>query len=521
MTFMRHRARLLAVLMPMAAFFWLAGPARAADCGVPIIGPMADGLYFTPSPYTAAPTPDELCRKLQDASAAAAPVSDASSAPAVTTDPWSGAPIEAQAATSTAALGVDGVLPTPSLIAAVQRARQQLQALIDADAKKKTRIVTSTNVWVDVTLAVWNSKTDGIELVHAGKNGAKLDVDAGADVGLSVRYNNGVNSQFAVDDGDKIVVAVRYPIFKDVTVKRRHPRYELQDVVYSPNSDALRSPEMVAYGKQTLLGYIGAAYDALRASGVRSKAFPDKLVADVIDPDLVQSIAAIEHLGVGSLQGDGAQTALDSVYATVGANQDAAYAYARSSAGALGLVQFIPSTYALMAKRPDLGLTKDFNAGMTDPVNAFKAEIAYLDASLADMPLSVRDLYSVDPSRVDEYLAAAYNGGDIRVRRAIAAFGDDWSADPSARKAVLQKKYEALFSQAASLKKRILAENDPAVWKPMQKQLNASRAERAQVQAQMSKLTASSLRTETALYVQKLRSVLALLRPPAPPAPQA
>jgi hypothetical protein len=302
-----------------------------------------------------------------------------------------------------------------------------------------------------------------------------------------------------------------------VTVKKRQPRYQLEDVVYTPYSEALLTPEMVALGQQTLRANIARAMEALRAGGVRSRAFPDRLVSDVIDPKLPEAIAVIEHLGEASLLGSNAASAAGSFYVVVAANQDSAYAYSRSSAGARGLVQFIPSTYALMTKRSDLGLIKDFEAGMSDPVNAIKAQIAYLDAELASMPLAIKDLYSVDPARVDEYLAAAYNGGGGRVRKAIKAFGDDWSNDPTAQKASLQKRFDALFAEADGLKRKILAEEDPAIWKPMQKRLNASRAERAHVKAKLDGITASSLRKETAVYVQKLRAVLKQLRPPAPP----
>jgi hypothetical protein len=354
-------------------------------------------------------------------------------------------------------------------------------------------------------------------LVHAGKSGTKLDVDPNADVGISVRFNNGVNTQFAVDSGDKKVVAVRYPIFKDVTVKKRHPRYQLEDVVYSPYSEALHTPETVALGKATIHANIAKATEALRAGGVMSRAFPGRLVVDVIDPKLLEAIAVIEHLGENALLGPNAQTASDSFYVVVGANQDAAYSFSRSTAGARGLVQFIPSTYALMVRRPELGLIKDFGAGMSDPVNAIKAQIAYLDAELAGMPASIKDLYSVDQERVEEYMAAAYNGGGTRVKKAIAALGDGWSEDPTSQRAVLKQRHDALFAEASSLKKRILAEDDPKVWKPLQKRLTASRAERGQVDARMKSLTGSSLRQETAIYIQKLRATLKLLGPPALP----
>lgn len=514
MQFLKHRPRLLAAVI-VAAFFGVVSAAQAADLP-PILGPMSDGKYFTP--YNGGMTDlqkEHLISRITAVQAGAPDPGTSATAPtdaatSTVVDPW------ADTATPPPAPEPVPAPAPPTLLSAIQRARQMLQARIDEDAAKKPQVVTSTDVWVDVTLAVWNERTDEIALVHAGKSGAKLDVDKNADVGISVRFNNGVNTQFAVDDGDKMVVAVRYPIFKDVTVKKRYPKYELQDVVYTPYSAALQTPELVAAGEQTLRANIAEASAQLRAAGVMSRAFHDRSVVDVIDPKLVEAIAVIEHLGESALLGPDARTAQESFYVVIAANQDDAYAYSRSTAGARGLVQFIPSTYALMAKRPDLGLIKDFGAGMSDPVNAIKAQIAYLDAELADMPLSVRDLYAVDPARVDEYLAAAYNGGGARVRKAIAGLGDDWSSDPAVQKAALQRQYDALFSEASVLKRKILAEDDPAVWKPMQKRLNASRAERAGVQARMNGLVAKSLRSETAIYVKKLRATLKLLAPPPP-----
>jgi len=484
---MRNRTRLIVAAFAAASFFGAAS-AQAADCG-PGIFQMADGRYY----HLSSGRLSDSCGSLLQSLGMPAPEEDATGTPSESAN-------------------------TFPLIDAVRRARQMLQAAIDADvaAGKKQPVVTTYDTWVDVTLAVWNSRTDEISLIHAGKNGAKLDVDEGADVGIDVRFSNGVNTHFALDDGDKIVVAVRYPIFKDISVSKRKPRYQLQDVVYSPFSEPLRTPEIVALGQATLRANIEEAMSQYRAAGIMSRAFRDRLLVDVIDPELLEAIAVIEHLGEKAVLSD-PERASGSFYAIVATNEDDAYAYSRSSAGARGLVQFIPSTYALMVKRSELGLIKDFEDGMSDPVNAIKAQIAYLDAELASMPISVKDLYAVDRWRVDEYLAAAYNGGGARVRKAIAAFGDEWSADPAAQKASLQKQYDKLFAEAEALKKKIYAEDDPAVWKPMQKRLNASRAERAQVTAKLNGLKSSALRTETAIYVQKLRAIIKLLRPPPLP----
>ncbi len=462
------RLRLAILIAASASTFALAGFARAADCQPPGVFQMTDDRFYSPSTGLVEDTCTRLLNRIADASVATSisPLADAGSVLP---------PVEASASASAP------VPALPPLIAAIQRARQMLRARIDADAGKKPRVVTSYDVWVDVTLAVWDPRTDAIRLVDVSKNGTKIRMGA-EDPGMAINLtrNNGVNSTFAVDNGDKVVAAVRYPIFKDISVSKRKPRYELHDVVYAPYSSAIHQPELVSYGRQTLRGTIDAAFAAYRAAGVRSRAFPDRLMADTVDPDLVEAILLIEHLNAGALDGAGAQDALDSVYVTVGANQDDAFDYVRSSAGAFGIVQFIPGTYAMFAKRSDLGLIRDFETGMTDPLNAVKAEIAYLDATLAEMPLAVRDLYYVDNDRVKEYLAAGYNAGTGRVKKAIVRWGDTWS-DPHAAEITAAAKTHGARSAAVNLMKK------------------------------------ATLLPETIAYVKKMRQALRLLRPPPLP----
>ena len=416
-------------------------------------------------------------------------------------------------ATSSAPLAMIEASPSIGLRDAVTRARVLLQEHLDATRPKKPKTVASKNAWVDVTLAVWNSGTGEIKLVSAKKDGNSLK-ESDPDLEVAVSRTNGINSQYAVDDGSgKIfVVGVEYPILTEKVISKHKKVYTLNDVLYVPYSDKLQVPEMVAWGAQTLDGYVSDVYGQLREQGIMSRAMPGRLLADVIDPNLVKSIVFIEHAGNGVTVND-PKGVTDAIKVVLAANQGNAYAYSVSVAGARGLVQFIPSTYKLMTRRNDLGLIKDFVAGMTDPHNAIKAEVAYLDAELANMPADIRALADTDMPKLDTYLAAAYNGGGGRVHKAIAAFGESWADSHSSELAALQDRYDTLFSQAASLKKKILAENDPKIWKPMQAKLTGVRAERAAVQAQITKLKSSSLHSETAWYVKKLKAVLPIVSP--------
>ncbi|WKZ29248.1 MAG: transglycosylase SLT domain-containing protein [Patescibacteria group bacterium] len=452
---------LLAAAVVSLSFFGAVGTARAEG---PLMLEMADGLFYNPASGLLAESRGALLKLIE----AQAPHVVAVETPAAPAVPEPAAPES-----------VDGLAPT--LQNAVLRARAALQERIDTAEKTKPDVVTSYDVWVDVTLAVWNAQTNEIQYVEAKKNGTKIQfADAPDAYAISVKRTNGVNSTFVVDTPERVVVAVRYPIFKNISTSKTKPKYELHDVVYTPYSDGLHTAEMAAWGKNVLRLEILAAYDALRSTGVRSRAFPDRLVADVVDPHLVEAIAIIEHVGLGALSGPNAEEAMDAFYVTMGGNQDKAYIYARSSAGALGLVQFIPSTYAIMAKRKELNLISDFTKGMSDPVNAIKAQIAYLDAILASMPLAVKDMHYVDPARVDEYLAAAYNTGETRVKRAIKQWGDTWSEPHNEEIAALAKRYGARSAAVNTMKK-------------------------------------ATLLPETVTYVKKLRQALKVLSPPELP----
>lgn len=442
---MRHR--LAVIVATFAASLFGASAAHASDCG-PGILQMADGRWYHLASGTSAGTCTNLLNAISPAPTPEIPA-------------------------------VEALTPAAPPIAfgtvrsAVERAKIMLQARVrELNEGQKPKIVTTYDLWVDITLAVWDPSSDAIALIEARKNGFRVE----APIPVKVKRNNGVNSEFLLEDPDDVVVGVRYPVFRDVSVSSRKPRYRLEDVVYVPYSSKLHTPEMVAWGKETLDANVMKAYAQYRELGVRSRAFPDRLLVDVISPEQLEAIAVIEHLSEGSLLGANGRIAMESVYIVLAGNQDDAYAYSRSSMGAKGLFQFIPSTYKLMVARKNLGLDPDFETGMAAPINAIKAAVAYLDAELAGMPLAVKDLYYVNNDRVIEYLAAAYNGGGTRIRRSVNQWGDAWSETHATEIAAASRKH-------------------------------GSRS------VIVTKMKNATLRDETISYVKKLRQTLAMLRP--------
>ncbi len=403
-----------------------------------------------------------------------------------------------------------------SLKEAILRGREMLNAqLAAANAKrKKLKTVPNQKAWVDVTLAIWNSASNDLRLVKIQKSGERVRQAADEGAPITMRFSNGVNSQFAVASaGQDVVVAVESPIFTEKWLSRRRKVYELREVVYTPYSDQLQTPEIVSWGKSSLDAVVAGVYGELRGKGTPSRAFPGRLLTDVIDPNLVKAVIMIEHLGPRVLLDGDAVPAVESVYAVYALNQADAYAYSRSTAGAKGLVQFIPSTYKLMTRRSELGLIRNFDAAMADPANAIKAEAAYLDSELAALPPSARDLYGADPARVDEYLAASYNGGSARVSKAIAAWGDGWSEDHSGKIAQLTTARRQLVSKVKLLGRQIKKE---AKLKARKKMKNDQYLAQKQLDADIARLALlkkAALRVETVEYIKKLRAVMAVLKP--------
>jgi hypothetical protein len=208
----------------------------------------------------------------------------------------------------------------------------------------------------------------------------------------------------------------------------KKPLYRTDETVYVPPTAEMFVPEMLTAGSDYLSFLVQDAFEELQRREIRSRAFPDLLLSEAIDPYLVKSVVVIEHSNHRSLlRQDDPESVLGSFYVNLAANGEAAFSDAESHAGALGLAQFIPSTYALFVKnRPDLGLIADFREGMADHRNAVIAEVAYFDDTLRMLPEEIRSDYLSDPARASAFLAAAYNGGVSRVKRAYATYGDSW-----------------------------------------------------------------------------------------------
>ncbi len=317
------------------------------------------------------------------------------------------------------------------LLAATEQARDSLLDQLNAqlaDPSYRAQVVRSREVPVEVIATLWNPDGDQFDTVRLVKQGTKVEPVNAPHYKFAVEHDNGVNSIMRVTNRPELyVVAVIHPVFASIGTAAK-PRYRLDRAVYVPTADFLLHPSIVRAGREYLDRKVTAVFDELRALHVRSRAYPERELAEVISPSIVKAIIAIEHVSAASLLKGEVDGYLDRFYSILATNEHRAYAYARSSAQARGLVQFIPATYQSMRRiRPELTLNEDFEQGMMDPYNAIKAEIALLDYNLGVLPADIRTKYASDEGSLGAYLAAMYNGGESRVRRAIARYGDAWS----------------------------------------------------------------------------------------------
>ena len=392
---------------------------------------------------------------------------------------------------------------------AIARAKTLLQDRLLQKQQSQNAVITTKAVndtWLPVTLAVWDKTTNQVSLREIMRKGK--DVQALDGLNVQVIFSNGVNSEYGTPGDTQIIVGNIHPILKQKSTTQS----ELVPVIYTPYSEGIHTTSMVKSGHSYINDVVTQVYQELRTQQVPSGSLKGRLMVDVVDPETVKAIALIEHADTATMQVNPKEVA-ESFYVTVAANQNDVYAYARSSAGALGLVQFIPSTYNWLVKqRPDIGLIKDFETGMRTPTNAIKAQIAYLDLLIREMPEITPTIFDTQRSRVQEYLVAAYNGGSGKVRRAL----DEWDANVLGQQktnlAELASKHATLDKKVADLQAKIKATKGAAALKTLKAELATVQKQHDIIASQEINLKKFALASETRSYVQKYRSALAVTK---------
>jgi hypothetical protein len=273
------------------------------------------------------------------------------------------------------------------------------QPVLPGDMQVDTTGQLSHFVW---TLAV-GAASGPLTIVHmdeAGKN----------DAGMTITWpvDNFINTHFHVAQPEGLIVfAQRRPV---------HTKDGYQEAVYTAYAPELDTKTMRAAGMDYLRHLENLAYNRINDRDVRSRVTPSHTVAEEIPRDMVLRLMITEHVDPLHMKYVGIEQCVHEVLFTIAANQGHAYAYARSSAGAMGLPQFMEDSYQMVrANYPSALLEPDFALGMTNLGNAVLASVLLMDLELTQLPRTTLKQFGDSSRQFAAYLAAGYNRNPAHV----------------------------------------------------------------------------------------------------------
>ena len=248
----------------------------------------------------------------------------------------------------------------------------------------------------------------------------RMDEKGKNDQGFTVTWqvDNFINTRFRVTKPDGyIVFAQRRPV-RAPSYDRASATNGYQVAVYTSYAPELDTKTMRNAGMEYLRHLQRLAYMRIKDHDVRSLVAPNTTVADRIPPSMVVRLMITEHIDPLHMKYVGIEQCIHEVLLTIAANKSRAYAYAKSSAGALGLPQFIESSYQMVRTNyPKALLEPDFERGMGDLRNAVLASILHLDLELTHLPPHYLERITDSSQELAAFLAAGYNRNPARVAK--------------------------------------------------------------------------------------------------------
>jgi hypothetical protein len=273
-----------------------------------------------------------------------------------------------------------------------------------------------------VTVAALLPETSQIHLIRIGKQtflkkGSELSATTSLGLPVSVRVvrANGVNTAVTVFDEKNralLPLAVEFPI------ERKGVFREM--AYYTSAHPALLSAELLKSGQVYVNSMVDLAAKRLKERG--SNIAPNLI-------DVAKRLCIVEHTDHERFRNENRTALFEEIYTLYALNELDTYRYSVSSAGAGGMVQMIPWTYALMRTRhPGVGLNPDFVAGMRNHGNALEAMLLYMQDTWNDLSANedVQAALSARQATVTELLAAGYNSNAAKLPGYIRRAGGGW-----------------------------------------------------------------------------------------------
>lgn len=405
-------------------------------------------------------------------------------------------------------------VPATGLLDKVAQAKQLLEPITlnytltphYKTVKKKKTLSQYELTAKDLVVALYDPAAGSVLTARAIQHGSEFTFsDATVDI-QKVRFN-GVNTRFMVNKpAGGLVLALKYLISPVESGSKEAIEQALYPAIYTPYSPELIGIETSTAGDAYLTGVIQNAAAALAANP--SVSVPGKTIPQAIKPELVRALLYAEHMDTTEfLNTSNTQSLIDKVNVLLATNKGDTWKYSVSSAGAAGISQFMPSTYAsLVARHADAALVPDFVTGMRDHVNAVKATFILLD----DYIKAVQDRapeYFLSGHAFD-YGVAAYNGGPARVALAAKQFGAAWYEDQSAKLAPYDEQIALQQRVVQGLQVQVKKTKAKAQKAKLQTTLNTERAKLDQIQTERAALDKAVLRAETVNYVLKIHRLV-------------
>ena len=273
-----------------------------------------------------------------------------------------------------------------------------------------------------VTVAALLPETSQIHLIRISKQTFLTkgsEVSATTSLGLPVFVRivraNGVNTAVtAFDDKNRSLL----PLVVEFPIERKGVFREM--AYYTSAHPALLSPELMKSGQTYVNSMMDLAAKRLRERGVN------------IAPNLIEvakRLCIVEHVDHERFRNENRIALFEEIYTLYALNELDTYRYSVSSAGAGGMVQMIPWTYALMRTRhPGVGLNPDFVAGMRNHGNALEAMLLYMQDTWNDLSANeeVQAALSARQATTTELLAAGYNSNAAKLPGYIRRAGGGW-----------------------------------------------------------------------------------------------
>ena len=207
---------------------------------------------------------------------------------------------------------------------------------------------------------------------------------------------------------------VQYPVEKG-------GRY-IETAYYMSTHPGLVTPEVVGAGKFYVHNVIEIARDRLRQKGYADTARHCRCSRASGDRRACRSRPLSKGISVNNIFND--------IFTLYALNEGQTFRYSVSSAGAGGMVQMIPSTYAMVRSRySNAGLMPDFVEGMRNHVNATQAMLLYMQMTWNDLASNPTIANAMDSgiATQKQLMAAGYNSNPAKLGGYIDRGGSNWT----------------------------------------------------------------------------------------------